>query len=234
MRPSSRERFMDASALVSAESWIYWIGIAKLVAAFLVAAGVAIEFGGDWVVRPYEKVIADSRNAEMTRLATEAETSKAAAADAHARAAEASQKAAEAQLALAKFKAPRTLTPEQEQSIEDALKPFIGQQYALSVAPGIEASNLLCVLDSILKRAGWQQHAAIGSIMVGTDCGPAGLNSLTGIDARRSPTASPATIGAINALVEALAGTDVALRGVTDPVNNPTGEVIILMVGAKP
>jgi hypothetical protein len=170
-----------------------------------------------------DRRISAERIAELT---ADADSSKADIAEANAR-------AAEAQLALEKYKAPRTLTTEQQRAIEEALKPFAGQQYALSVAPGNEPAAFLCVLDGILTRAGWKQSAVIGSVTVGTDCGTAALNSLTGIDARRSPNASPAAIAAINALIEALANTDADARGRTDPVNNPRGDVIVLMVGAK-
>ena len=156
---------------------------------------------------------------EMTRL--------------HLETAQAQERAAQAQLELGKYRAPRVLTAEQQRAIEEALRPFAGQQYALSVAPGIEPAALLCVLDGVLSRAGWIQHAAIGSVTVGTDCGTAALNGLSGIDARRGPDATPATIAAINALGAALAPTEAAARLATDPVNNQTRDVIILMVGAK-
>ncbi|HWN78707.1 MAG TPA: hypothetical protein VNN81_12690 [Bradyrhizobium sp.] len=72
---------MDASALASAESWLSAIAAAKLVAAFLVAAGVAIEFGGEWAARPFERTVKEAReaqlaslNAETVRLSAEAET----------------------------------------------------------------------------------------------------------------------------------------------------------------
>jgi hypothetical protein len=135
---------------------------------------------------------------------------------------------------LEKYRAPRTLTVDQQNAMVDALKRFAGQKYSLSVAAGTEPATLLCFLHSILKLARWIQHPAIGSITVGTDCGRAALNSLSGIDARRGPNATPATIAAINALVDALESTDAAMRGATDPVNNATEDVIILMVGAKP
>jgi hypothetical protein len=139
-----------------------------------------------------------------------------------------------AKLALGKYRAPRILTAEQQNTIIDTLKPFAGQKYSLSVAAGNEPEALLCVLDAILQRAGWIQHPMIGSVAVGTPCGMAALNSLSAIDARRGPNATRATIAAINALVEALAPTDAAARGATDPINNSTEDVIILMVGAKP
>lgn len=151
----------------------------------------------------------------------------------HLETAQANARGAEAQLALEKYRAPRAVSSEQQTAIVMALQRFAGQKYALSVAPGIEPARLLCILDGVLRRAGWVQQPAIGSITVGTDCGTAALNSLSGIDARRGLNATPETIAALNALGEALAPTDAAVRLATDPINNLTTDVIILMVGAK-
>jgi hypothetical protein len=89
-----RERSMDASALANAESWLSIISTAKLVAAFLVAIGVVIEFGGDWVARPFEKTVEAARSAEMARLSTEAASARAAIAEANMSASEAIAEAA--------------------------------------------------------------------------------------------------------------------------------------------
>lgn len=56
---------MDASALASAKFWLSVINSAKLVATFLVVVGGAIEFGGSWIARPYEKVASDAREAQL-------------------------------------------------------------------------------------------------------------------------------------------------------------------------
>lgn len=67
---------MDASALFNAEWWLSWISVGKLIAALLVAVGVAIEFGGDWIARPYEKIVREAREAEVARLTNETERLK--------------------------------------------------------------------------------------------------------------------------------------------------------------
>ncbi len=87
---------MESSALANAESWLYWIGIAKLFAAFFVAAGVAIEFGGDWVARPYEKIVTDAREAEVSKLNTDLGTARAAIAKSDEETAKANKAAAQA------------------------------------------------------------------------------------------------------------------------------------------
>ena len=73
---------MDASALEGAKSWLAVIWWAKLAAAGLVALGVLMEFGSDWISAPSDKTVVDARKLEMARLSTSA-------AEANARAKEA-------------------------------------------------------------------------------------------------------------------------------------------------
>lgn len=73
---------MDSSALSNAEFWISIFNGAKLVAAFLVAIGVAVEFGADFAARPYEKVVKDSKELQLKSLENEASLAKAALVDA--------------------------------------------------------------------------------------------------------------------------------------------------------
>ena len=67
---------MADSALSSAESWLSIIATAKLVAAFLVAAGVVIEFGGDWLARPFERTVNTARETRMATLSAEADAAR--------------------------------------------------------------------------------------------------------------------------------------------------------------
>jgi hypothetical protein len=156
---------MDASALANAESWLSIIGTAKLVAAFLVAIGVAIEFGGDWVAKPFEKVIEDARKLEFAelhkqsddakletaRLSKEAETARSGIADANAR-------ALEARLELERFKAPRTISDDQKKALVANLKALAGTEFdAATNMNDKEQSQLLRQLMGILIEAGWKQ-----------------------------------------------------------------------------
>jgi hypothetical protein len=103
---------MDSSALASAESWLSVIAIAKLVAAFLVAAGVAIEFGGDWVARPYERIVKGAGEARLAGLSAEAADATKAAAIANENPASANERAAvlmKENLELERALAPRNI-----------------------------------------------------------------------------------------------------------------------------
>jgi NAD(P)-dependent dehydrogenase (short-subunit alcohol dehydrogenase family) len=116
---------MDASALASAESWLSWIAAAKLIAAFLVAIGVAVEFGSEWVSRPFEAIVKHAREVQVAALEKDAATAKSEIANATARAAEANRIAEEERLARVKLEArlaSRRLTPEQVNNLSTALQ----------------------------------------------------------------------------------------------------------------
>jgi hypothetical protein len=73
------------------------------------------------------------------------------------RTASAEKAASDAALALAKFKQPRSLSPEQQDKLRAALKPFGGQNFAGAVFPDPEPLALLILFDTILKAAGWKR-----------------------------------------------------------------------------
>jgi hypothetical protein len=233
---------MDASALASAESWLSVIGTAKLIAAFLVAIGVAIEFGGDWVAKPFEKIIEDARRLEFAelhkqsddakletaRLSKEADTARASIAAANAR-------AAEAQLALEKLKTPRSLTPDQQSRIVSKIRKFAPQEYALAVGPGSEPSAFLAALDKVLSNANWVKVPPFGMITVQTAVGPAASNSLSGVRIQVASSKEPELREAVVALLAALASENIeadAAQSPTEMTSRPTA--IQIVVGIKP
>ena len=154
-------------------------------------------------------------------------------ANANARAAQANERAAKAELDLAKFRAPRSLTAEQRQRIIDRIKSFAGQKYALSVAAGSEASDFLCVLDSVLTAAGWRKHEPFGFLKTDTDCGPADVNILSDVHIRVAVGASSETGASADALGNALLEANIQVKGGRDPTNIPDKTVVMVMVGIK-
>jgi len=113
---------MGSAEIASATYWLHWLTVLKYVGGALVVIGVAAELLGDWFSDPLQKKVDDARTAEIARLATEAETARAAIADANAR-------ALEAKVALEKLKAPRSLTDEQVTRIREKMLPFAGQAF---------------------------------------------------------------------------------------------------------
>ncbi|MGA3082880.1 MAG: hypothetical protein ABSD44_16130 [Terracidiphilus sp.] len=73
------------------------------------------------------------------------------------RTASAEKAASDAALALARFKQPRALTPKQQDTLIETLKPFAGQHFAFAVFPDPEPLAFLNVLDTILISAGWKR-----------------------------------------------------------------------------
>lgn len=76
-------------------------------------------------------------------------------AKANERAALAERGTAEAKLELAKFKAPRTLTPQQQKHITDKLRPFAGTPFDCYVNNDPEPLELMWQISDTLKAAGW-------------------------------------------------------------------------------
>jgi hypothetical protein len=175
-----------------------------------------------------------------TASATErAENLERQAAELQNEAAQATARALEAQLALERFKAPRTLTQVQQDALAAALGTFAPQQYAVSVGQGAETGNLLCLLDSLLQKAGWTRIAPFGSVKVETGCGTAGVNSASGVHVRVSIDTEPFTpqkgARAAATLLAAMLNQDgIEALPAQDPINIPKPNVINLMVGTKP
>ena len=73
------------------------------------------------------------------------------------RTASAEKAASDAALALAKFKEPRFLSPEQQDKLITDAKPFAGRNFAFAVFPDPESLALARLLDGLLKSAGWKR-----------------------------------------------------------------------------
>lgn len=175
---------MDTSGLTNAESWLTILNVAKLVAAFLVAIGVAVEFGTDFIARPYENVVKEAKEVQLKSLEIEASLAKVELAEAQTKIAQANLKASEAiQKAEAERKerlklegqiASRYLNANQQRDLTAALMQFRGMDvsvssYALDADAAIFGDQLL----EIIKNAGLtpvdrrMSEGALGSIALG-------------------------------------------------------------------
>jgi hypothetical protein len=105
--------------------------------------------------------------------------------------AKANEKAAEAELALTKFRQPRSLSQEQQAKLVTALQPFAGQNFALAVFPDPEPLALLTLIDSMLRAAGWKRVPAQiqqeNGILINTPAGPAASMSDSSVSVYVSP-----------------------------------------------
>lgn len=110
--------------------------------------------------------LASRAQAALAGAERDAERFRAQIANATKRASEADEKAAQARLDLAKYKAWRILTPQQEESIRATLKSFSGSPYDLGVDPTPEAINLLVRIDNVVKSSGWNNKAPVGGVNI--------------------------------------------------------------------
>jgi hypothetical protein len=94
----------------------------------------------------------DAANAKTAQQGVETELARQ-----KERTANAEKAASDAALALAKFKQPRSLSPEQQHKLRVALEPFAGQNFACAVYPDPEPLALLTVLDANLRSAEWKR-----------------------------------------------------------------------------
>lgn len=150
----------------------------NLIVAFLVAAGIfgVLAAGATYIAFQLQKreavnaantlaqyqvvasvKIADARAAGEAANADEARANEAAA--------KANERAAEAELALAKIRIPRTISPHFAATMIAKLKPFAGTPYALYQFDDPEAASLLNQIERTLDAAGWNGRPATGDML---------------------------------------------------------------------
>jgi hypothetical protein len=97
--------------------------------------------------------------------------------EATARAAIADQRAGEAQLALEQFKAPRTLSREQQQHVAEKMSPYKGHRVVVGAVPLTnESSGLASEILEALKLKPAEVDAFMNQVGVAADMGAAGPN----------------------------------------------------------
>src|SRR6266567_1771290 len=140
---------MGNSELESATYWLSWVERGQLVAAFLVALGVAMEFIGSWIGSRLHRTIEDARTAEVARLNNDTERLR-------AEAAKASERAA---LTEETILAERRLTARERwrlERVERAVFPRVITQeqrrFLVSELKGKISSMNICALDRAEPR----------------------------------------------------------------------------------
>lgn len=180
---------MDDATLLS------WIVKGKNISAFLVVAGVAGEFLGDFIAGPIQDRIEAKRRSELAQLTARSTASE-------ERIAEAEARAAAANLELAKLRSRtefRHLTPDQQKTVAGKLKKFSGIEYAIAIFNVGDDSS--AIGDDITKAlagpdgAGWKQGSGSSTSASAPE---------TGIIVEWNLTASPLGIQAAKELSEAL------------------------------
>jgi hypothetical protein len=159
-------------------------------------------------------------------------------ATANARAAEAEQRASEANLELARMNAPRTLRPEQQQRVIAMLKPFAGTQFDIGLVQGDpEAAELMILIETVLKAAGWSQIDWVGGDIVLTLAGrpTAGVVTTTNVAIAVHPERASTLENAAAALLTALSSQGIAARAGTSAAAflNRNADAIHILIGRK-
>ncbi|HXN64495.1 MAG TPA: hypothetical protein VN862_04120 [Candidatus Acidoferrales bacterium] len=176
-----------------------------------------------------------NERAEIARK--EAEGFRLQIADAAKQAAQADAKAAQATLDLAKYRAGRKLTSEQQQRIAARIKLFSGTPYELAVAPGSEAVSLLSTIDAILRESGWDTKESAKTDFRFIITLPSGSKVEQIVGSGVEVLIPQSIVGkygtAASTLVTALRSEGIETRGVIDPkeVNSPNN--VHITVGSQ-
>jgi hypothetical protein len=170
--------------------WISVLDTVRLIAAFLVAIGVAGEFLGDWIGKPIQRRIDARQQQEIARLNKEA-------ADARLDL----EKERTARLQIERQIGPRYLTADEETQHKFELKTFSGQSIDVFGFPSTndsEREEFAKTMYTVLKEGGW--HANI-FWLPNRDAPVSGLHiELSTGDVREKQNAGAATAGLVNAL----------------------------------
>jgi hypothetical protein len=159
-------------------------------------------------------------------------------ANAKATAAQAEQRAAEATLELARMKAPRTLTAEQQERIVSVLRPFVGTRFDVGLVQGdAEAAEFIALLEAVLQRAGWIQVDWVGGDIVMTREGKptVGLVTTTNVAIAIHPEKALTLRNAAEGLYTALSAEGIATREGTSGAGflNHDADAVHILVGRK-
>jgi hypothetical protein len=243
---SAKGERMDAPEVVSALSWLSVIHKAKLIGGFLVAIGVAAEFVGDWIARPFEKTVNDARELELAQLNNETARLRARepfvndALLANSLAGRANALASHQMLVTAEILAFTQGMREKEQLSEAArsvfilskVKPFAGKHFdAVVTSGGIGLTVLLQSLTSALKSAGWIEVERTGDGMAQQQDGIDGV-ALVNIHVDESKISE--LWGAAEALASALKAEGIeALAERTSKPENSNSNVIHILIRPK-
>ena len=138
------------AAIAALESRIAAIDTWILILSAIVALGIAGELYcgvahwlADRALSPLRAEQATLQEVELKKLNTVADDAR--------------TRAADAELALAKFRAWRTLTQEQRHQLAEAMRKFSGITFDCAVTEDKEALGLVEIIEDTLKEAGWQE-----------------------------------------------------------------------------
>lgn len=176
---------------------------------------------------------------ETTRAIAESDKAKEGAALANERAAEANARALEAQLALEKYKTPRSLSSEQQARITAKMKAFAGTPFDFLIQADPEPIGLMEQIGTALSASGlvwepWRSGVYGTPVFNPPGLPQTGIIATSGLMIQIDNSKAPQWGAAVVALKDALLaeGVEAEARGITDGSDPPNA--IHIYIGRKP
>jgi hypothetical protein len=208
--------------------------VGLVISAVFVLVGTLLLFWSDSELKRHDDLRLSANEAETARANEAAANATARASEADARAAVANAELAELNLQLAKLRAPRALSPEQQERLAAQTSSFEGQQYfALLPSARFDTKTLWRQLDKALTAGKWVRVEPMG-LSIGDP--PAGvlLQAPTGILLTFAPSRAADVGRAASALAEALNSLGIAADPGTNAIAEERPGVIRISIGLKP
>ncbi len=143
--------------------------------------------------------------------------------------------AAEAE--IARLRATRSLTPEQQSAIAEKLKPFAGTPYDFTVHPEAEPEALMEDIASALGKAGWVRRPRDGSVPLRTLSGRPAVGTITtfsGVQVEIAETRTGDFGNAALTLRDMLGVAGLPTTALRFPDGNDTADAVHIFIGKKP
>ena len=236
---------IDPLLLAWAEYWypVAWKGVlaAGLITAIGACAGIVfllLQWRTSSVLEQQSEWRTSALEVQAKRADADLAGAKADIASADARAADANARALEAQLALEKFKAPRTLTSERQTTIAAEMKRFSGTPFVLGVFQEQEALALQAQIESILTEAGWveQEWKSGGDIVAVRPGRPnMGYTFVTGLYVQADNSHAPDFGPIVEKLAKLLSDAGIEAKPeIGRMAPNTNNDAIKILIGQKP
>jgi hypothetical protein len=152
--------------------------------------------------------------------------------------ADATERAARAELALAKFRAPRTLTPEGQVKIAAEMRSFSRTPFVLGVFQELEAITLLEQISGALTSAGWpeQEWKSGGDVVLSRQGHPnAGYTFVIGLYVQADATHTADFGPIVVALAKLLSDVGIEAKAEVGRMGpNTNKDHIKILIGQKP
>jgi hypothetical protein len=152
---------------------------------------------------------------------------------------DARDKAAKSELALERFKAPRSLNWDQRKQISDAVKSFGAQEYVTSITMGPDTIKIRDDIEVALDAAGWVRRPPLGQVTLGDPPNASSIAMVVGDGVRIqiSPdqvAPESSQFRAATALADALQSAGIAAKATKSQELTNQPNLIQIMIGYKP